>query len=99
MILVSQNIYVTGNGDTWIWPITVTNNSAVSATSVEVVNTFNTGFTVDVATPSQGSYDMGLGIWTIGTMAPGADWHFPAITVLSARVPDYGQKSFSNDRG
>jgi len=72
MILVSQNIYVTGNGDTWIWPITVTNNSAVSATSVEVVNTFNTGFTVDVATPSQGSYDMGLGIWTIGTMAPGA---------------------------
>ena len=72
MILVSQNIYVTGNGDTWVWPVTVTNNSAVSATSVEVGNTFNTGFTIDTVTPSQGSYNVGTGVWTIGTMAPGA---------------------------
>jgi len=72
MTIISGNIFVTGNADTWQWPITVTNNSTVSATSVVVTNVFSTGFTTDTFTPSQGSYDTGTDTWTIGTMAPGA---------------------------
>lgn len=72
MTIISGNIFVTGNADTWQWPITVTNNSTVSATSVVVTNIFSTGFTTDTFTPSQGSYDTGTDTWTIGTMAPGA---------------------------
>lgn len=72
MTIISNNIFVTGNTDTWQWPITVTNNSAVSATSVVVTNVFSSGFTTDTFTPSQGSYDTGTNTWTIGTMAPGA---------------------------
>ena len=72
MTIISGNIFVTGNADTWQWPITVTNNSTVSATSVVVTNVFSTGFTTDTFTPSQGSYNVGTHTWTIGTMAPGA---------------------------
>lgn len=72
MTIISGNIFVTGNGDTWQWPIVVTNNSLVSATSVVVNNVFTAGFTTDTFTPSQGSYNTGTDEWTVGTLAPGA---------------------------
>jgi len=93
MILVSQNIYVTGNGDTWIWPITVKNNSTISATSVVVTNTFNTGFTVDSVVASQGSYNTGTGVWTIGTMAPNS-----MVTLnITCTVTDINSAPFTLD--
>lgn len=93
MILVSQNIYVTGNGDTWIWPITVKNNSTISATSVVVTNTFNTGFTVDSVVASQGSYNTGTGVWTIGTMAPNS-----TVTLnITCTVTDINSAPFTLD--
>lgn len=91
MTIISGNIFVTGNADTWQWPITVTNNSTVSATSVVVTNVFSTGFTTDTFTPSQGSYDVGTNTWTIGTMAPGA-----SVTLLvDCTVTDIMSAPFS----
>lgn len=93
MTIISGNIFVTGNADTWQWPITVTNNSAVSATSVVVTNVFSTGFTTDTFTPSQGSYDTGTDTWTIGTMAPGA-----SVTLLvDCTVTDIMSAPFTVD--
>jgi uncharacterized repeat protein (TIGR01451 family) len=93
MTIISGNIFVTGNADTWQWPIIVTNNSTVSATSVVVTNVFSSGFTTDTFTPSQGSYNVGTHTWTIGTMAPGA-----SVTLLvDCTVTDIMDAPFTVD--
>ena len=53
--------------------LTVTNLSAQEeATGVEVADLLPAGFDLDAATPSQGSYDSVLGVWSVGSLAPGA---------------------------
>ncbi len=59
-------------GDTITYTVTLTNLGPNTATSVVVRDTLPAGLTFVSATPSQGTYDPGTGIWTVGTVAPGS---------------------------
>ncbi|MCC0030385.1 MAG: DUF11 domain-containing protein [Brucellaceae bacterium] len=77
--LVTVKTLLSGNpnpqvGDTVTFQIAVTNNGPADATSVALVDTLPAGMT---AAPghgvvSAGFYDIGTGMWTIGTLAAGA---------------------------
>jgi uncharacterized repeat protein (TIGR01451 family)/fimbrial isopeptide formation D2 family protein len=61
-------------GDTITFTVTVTNNGPSIAHNVEITDTFpsSSELTFLSATPSQGSYDSGTGVWTVGTVNVGA---------------------------
>ena len=61
-------------GDTITFTVTVTNNGPNIAHNVQLTDTFpvSAELTYVGATPSQGSYNAGTGIWTVGTVAVGA---------------------------
>ena len=62
-----------GEGQGMRFTLTVSNLSAQEeATGVDVADVLPAGFDLDAATPSQGSYDPGLGVWSVGSLAPGA---------------------------
>lgn len=70
-------------GDTITFTITVSNLGPDSANNVEITETFPTaGLQFLSATPSQGTYAAGTGIWTVGTVAVS---DFQTLTI-SARV-------------
>jgi uncharacterized repeat protein (TIGR01451 family) len=50
------------------YTVTVRNNGPSPATSVVVNDTLPAGLTFVSAVPSQGSYDSGTGVWTVGTL-------------------------------
>ncbi len=53
--------------------VTVTNGSLLdAATGVEILDALPAGFDFGSATPSQGDYDSGTGVWGVGTLAPNA---------------------------
>ena len=49
--------------------VTVSNNGPSTATGVIVTDGLPSGYTFVSATPSQGTYDAGTGIWTVGSIA------------------------------
>ena len=49
--------------------VTATNNGPSSASGVQVTDLLPAGLSLVTATPSQGSYVPGTGVWTIGTIA------------------------------
>jgi large repetitive protein len=61
-------------GDTITFTVTVTNNGPNTAHNVQLTDTFpvSAELTYVTATPSQGSYDAGTGVWTVGTVNVGA---------------------------
>jgi len=60
-------------GDTITFVVTLTNNGPSTANLVEVTDQFpTTGLQLLTATPSQGTYNQGTGIWDVGTVATGA---------------------------
>jgi len=70
-------------GDTITFTITVTNNGPDGATGVELTDTFPTAeLLILSATPSQGSFTSGTGVWVVGSLASGAS----ATLEISARV-------------
>ncbi|HUS40651.1 MAG TPA: hypothetical protein VMX74_14460, partial [Pirellulales bacterium] len=58
-------------GDNVTFTVSVTNDGPNSATSVEVRDLLPAGLTYVSDNPSQGTYDDGTGIWTIGNMFSG----------------------------
>ncbi|MDE1467102.1 DUF11 domain-containing protein [Aurantiacibacter sp. D1-12] len=67
-------------GDTVTYTITVTNNGGDDATNVSLTDLLPAGLTATVnnGTVSQGSYDSGTGVWTVGSLANGA---FATLTI------------------
>ena len=60
-------------GDLITFTVTVANNGPDTANNVEITDYFpTTGLQLVGATPSQGSFDAGTGIWTVGTIGVGA---------------------------
>ncbi|MDO6600682.1 gliding motility-associated C-terminal domain-containing protein, partial [Tenacibaculum sp. 1_MG-2023] len=55
--------------DTVVFTISVNNNGPNEAPGVVVTDQIPTGYTLTNNTPSQGSYDVNTGVWTIGTIA------------------------------
>jgi uncharacterized repeat protein (TIGR01451 family) len=70
-------------GDTITFVVTLSNNGPDAANNVEVTEQFPTsGLQFLSATPSQGTYNTGTGVWTVGTVASGDS---KTLTIL-ARV-------------
>jgi len=77
--LVTQKTLTSGDttpdvGDTVTFEIEVTNNGPAAATNVTLTDLIPDGLTATAnnGDVSQGSYDDGSGLWTIGTLANGA---------------------------
>ncbi|HVN76265.1 MAG TPA: choice-of-anchor J domain-containing protein [Thermoanaerobaculaceae bacterium] len=75
------------SGATVTFTVTVTNNSTIAATGVAVTDLLPPGLVFVSATPSQGSYDSGTGVWTVGEVDPGT----PQTLLLQATVTAPGQ--------
>lgn len=75
-------------GQNVTFTITVANAGPEDATNVAVTDILPAGLTFVSATPSQGSYDDGTGLWTVGTLANGAD----ATLTITATVTTAGAK-------
>ncbi len=60
------------SGDTITFTITVTNNGPGIATNVSLTDLLPSGLTYQTNTASQGSYNSGTGVWTIGTINNGS---------------------------
>ncbi len=90
--LVTVKTLLTGgillDGDTVQFQIIVTNNGPDDATNISLTDVLPAGLTASgaVATVSQGTFDQPSGVWTIGTIANGAN----ATITLEATI-DAGQ--------
>ncbi len=71
-------------GDTVVFTVTITNNGSDDATGVQLTDLLPAGLTHVGNTPSQGSYDSGTGIWTVGNLAVSVT----ATITISASVND-----------
>jgi uncharacterized repeat protein (TIGR01451 family) len=71
-VVKSVNNATPNVGTNVTFTIQVTNNGTSTATGVAVTDTLPAGLIFVLATPSQGSYTSGTGVWTIGSLANGA---------------------------
>jgi uncharacterized repeat protein (TIGR01451 family) len=67
-------------GDTITFTITVANTGPNAATGVTVTDPLPAGVSFVSDNPSQGAYDDLTGVWTVGTVAPGAT---PTLTITA----------------
>jgi len=83
-------------GQVITYTLTVSNAAGVgTATGVQVADVLPAGLAFVSATPSQGSYNSGTGVWTVGTLAsPGsATLQIQARVVASGTIRNYAQVS------
>ena len=59
-------------GSSVTFTVTLTNNGDYSASGVQVTDQLPAGLAFVSATPSQGTYNSGTGVWNVGTVANGA---------------------------
>jgi uncharacterized repeat protein (TIGR01451 family) len=69
-------------GDTITYTITLTDAGPDPATNVTVQDTLPAGVMFVSSTPSQGNYNAGTGVWTVGTVTPGT----PQTLTITATV-------------
>ena len=75
-----------GPGDAVTFTLTVTNSGPNDATNVEVTDQLPSGYTFVSSNPSQGTYNNTTGVWTVGSLANGAN----ATLSISATVKSSG---------
>ena len=76
-----------GAGATVVWTVTVRNAGPDDATNVTVSDDLPTGVTYLSDTPSQGAFDPGTGVWTVGTLASGASAQLQVSTTVDVATP------------
>ena len=76
-------------GETITYTVTLSNSGPNAATNVQVTDHLPSGLTFVSASPSQGAYDPGLGIWNVGMVAVGA----PATLRIQAMVVSPGSQA------
>jgi uncharacterized repeat protein (TIGR01451 family) len=64
--------------------ITVTNNGPNGAVGAQVADVLPAGYSFVSAAPSQGSYNSGTGVWTIGSVANGASVNMTVNATVNA---------------
>jgi uncharacterized repeat protein (TIGR01451 family) len=69
-------------GDTITFTVTLSNAGPLAATSVTVNDLLPAGLTFVSATPSQGTYNSGTGVWTVGAVPAGV----PLTLTIQAQV-------------
>src|SRR5262249_54038449 len=69
-------------GSNVTFTLNLSNSGPSVASNVVVKDLLPTGYALVTATPSQGSYDSGSGVWTVGTLANGGS----ATLTLTATV-------------
>jgi uncharacterized repeat protein (TIGR01451 family) len=69
-------------GDQITFTVTLSNQGPDAATNVQLHDLLPAGLTFVSATPSQGTYTSANGVWTVGTVSPGA----PQTLNITARV-------------
>ena len=69
-------------GETITYTLTLSDNGPNSATNVQVTDLLPAGVSFVSATPSQGTYDFGNGVWTVGTV----DTTTPQTLMIQAQV-------------
>ena len=69
-------------GDTLTYTVTLTNLGRDTATGVILLDKLPAGMQFVAAAPSQGSYDAGTGVWTVGTV----DTRFSRTLIVTAIV-------------
>lgn len=74
-------------GSVVTFTLTVTNDGSIAATNVAVTDLLPAGLQFVSATPSQGAYNEGTGIWTVGTVAPGTPQTLSIRAVVSTVTP------------
>ena len=76
-------------GELVTYTVTVTNHGPSAATGVQVTDRLPAGLTFVAATPSQGTYHAGTGVWDLGALAS-AGAGATAFLTLAARVETTG---------
>lgn len=99
-------------GDEFNFTVTATNNGPLGATGLKVTDQLPTGLGFVSATPSQGSYDSGTGVWNIGSLvkdaaatlilkasadSPGEVTNTASVSALNEFDPDSSNDSASED--
>ncbi|NIC42192.1 tandem-95 repeat protein [Aquabacterium sp. A08] len=74
--LITTKVLTSGDatpavGDTVVFTVTVRNNGSAQATGVSLSESWPSGLNFVNATASQGSYNSGTGLWSIGTLNNG----------------------------
>jgi uncharacterized repeat protein (TIGR01451 family) len=75
-----------GVGTNFTWTVTLSNAGPDAATNVTVQDALPAGVTFVSSATSQGTYNSGTGVWTIGTVSPGSPKTL-AITVTAVAAP------------
>ncbi len=76
---------LTFEGNTVTFTITATNSGPDQANNIKITDILPNGFLFSSATPSQGTYSVGSGIWSAGSLASGAS---ATLTIMA--VADVG---------
>ncbi len=76
-------------GNTISYTVTLTDNGPDAATNAQVTDLLPAGVTFVSATPSQGTYVPGTGLWTVGTVNVGS----PQTLVIQATIASASQST------
>lgn len=71
-------------GDSLTYTLTLTNDGPDTATNVEVTDDRPAGITYNTCTPSQGTFDIPSGVWTVGTLTAGQTETLTCYATLTA---------------
>ena len=80
-VAISLDEPAPNEGEVVTYTVTLTNNGPDPATTVRVTDLLPAGLTLQTATPVQGSYASGTGVWTVGSLANGAS---TTLTLVAA---------------